>query len=50
MPYTTFDNSSLQAAINRYIEEHNNDPKPFRWTKPANTILAKLDRLPVPSE
>ncbi len=40
----------LQAAINRYIQEHNNDPKPFRWTKPANTILAKLDRLPVPSE
>ena len=40
----------LQAAINRYIEEHNGDPKPFRWTKPAKTILAKLDRLPVPSE
>ena len=40
----------LQAAINRYIQEHNNDPKPFRWTKPANTILAKIDRLPVPSE
>jgi transposase len=40
----------LQAAINRYIDEHNDDPKPFRWTKTAETILAKLDRLPVPSE
>jgi transposase len=40
----------LQAAINRYIAEHNDDPKPFRWTKTAETILAKLDRLPVPSE
>jgi transposase len=40
----------LQAAINRYIDEHNDDPKPFRWTKTAETILVKLDRLPVPSE
>src|SRR5262249_5146746 len=39
----------LQTAINRYLNEHNNDPKPFVWTKPAHTILAKLDRLPVPS-
>ena len=42
--------ADLQAAINRYIQQHNTDSKPFRWTKPANTILAKLDRLPVPSE
>ena len=40
----------LQAAIHRYISEHNDDPKPFVWTKPADTILAKLKRLPVPSE
>jgi len=40
----------LQAAINRYIAEHNDDPKPFVWTKTANTILAKTDRIPVPSE
>jgi transposase len=39
----------LQAAINRYLREHNDNPKPFMWTKPANTILAKLSRLPVPS-
>ena len=35
----------LQAAINRYIAEHNADPKPFTWTKPADQILAKLNRL-----
>ena len=40
----------LQAAINRYIREHNDDPKPFVWTKTAETILAKTNRLPVPSE
>ncbi len=40
----------LQAAINRYIDEHNNDPKPFVWTKSAVTILAKVHRLPVPSD
>jgi transposase len=39
----------LQAAINRYLNEHNCDPKPFVWTKPARDILAKLTRLPVPS-
>jgi hypothetical protein len=39
----------LQAAINRYLDEHNADPKPFVWTKPANHIIAKIKRLPVPS-
>ena len=39
----------LQAAINRYINEHNDDPKPFVWTKPADVILDKLHRLPAPS-
>ena len=28
----------LQAAIKRYIAEHNNDPRPFVWTKPAKLI------------
>ena len=40
----------LQAAINRYIEEHNNHPKPFVWTQSADRVLEKLARLPVPSE
>jgi transposase len=35
----------LQAAINRYIAEHNQNPKPFTWTKPADPILAKVNRL-----
>jgi len=41
--------ADLQTAINRYLKQHNDDPKPFVWTKPADVILAKLDRLPVPS-
>ena len=41
--------ADLQAAINRYLKQHNHDPRPFVWTKPANAILAKLDRLPAPS-
>ena len=32
----------LQEAINRYLDEHNANPKPFRWTKTADTILKKL--------
>jgi transposase len=39
----------LQAAIKRYLDDHNAHPKPFVWTKSANHILAKLNRLPVPS-
>jgi transposase len=35
----------LQAAIKRYIEEHNDDPKPFKWTKSAKTIIGKLNPL-----
>jgi hypothetical protein len=40
----------LQDAIRHYIREHNQSSKPFRWTKPAYTLLAKLTCLPVPSE
>jgi len=35
----------LQAAIKRYIEQHNDDPKPFTWTKSAKTIIGKLNTL-----
>ncbi len=38
----------LQAAIKRYLTEHNAKPKPFVWTASAASILAKLDRLPAP--
>ena len=37
----------LQAAIKRYLAEHNAEPKPFVWTASAASILAKLGRLPV---
>jgi transposase len=36
----------LQAAIKRYLAEHNKQPKPFVWTASAASILAKLKRLP----
>ena len=38
----------LQAAIHRYIAEHNADPKPFTWTKTPRQILAKLNPLNAP--
>jgi len=42
--------ANLQDAITSYIRAHNKTAKPFVWTKPAETIFAKLKRLPVPSE
>jgi hypothetical protein len=39
----------LQAAIKRYLADHNAKPKPFVWTASVASILAKLDRLPEPS-
>jgi transposase len=33
----------LQAAIHRYIAEHNDDPTPFVWTKTADRITARLN-------
>jgi hypothetical protein len=34
----------LQAAINRYLGEHNRKPKPFVWTADPNRIIEKLNR------
>jgi transposase len=34
----------LEAAINAYIENHNDSPKPFKWTKSADEILAAIKR------
>jgi len=33
----------LQAAINRYLAEHNADAKPFIWTATPASITAKLN-------
>jgi transposase len=35
----------LQAAINRYLAEHNADPRPFVWTATPASILAKLNHV-----
>jgi transposase len=35
---------SLQAAINRFVEEANTDPTPFRWTKDPDAIIAAVRR------
>ena len=34
----------LIAAITEYIDSTNANPKPFVWTAPAETILAKIER------
>ena len=35
---------ALEAAITVYIDARNADPKPFRWTKTADDILASIAR------
>ncbi|SEH88754.1 DDE superfamily endonuclease [Methylobacterium sp. 275MFSha3.1] len=39
----------LQAAIKRYIAEHNRCAGPFVWTKPATDIIAAVSQSPEPS-
>jgi hypothetical protein len=34
----------LQAAINRYLKEHNYNPTPFVWTTDPNRIIEKVRR------
>lgn len=34
----------LTTAINEYLERHNQDPKPYIWTKSASDILEKVTR------
>ncbi len=34
----------LETDIRAFIEAHNADPKPFRWTKSADDILAAIQR------
>jgi transposase len=36
--------TDLEAAIHAYIDAHNAEPKPFRWTKSADDILAAVNR------
>ena len=34
----------LQAAINRFINQHNKEPRPFVWTADPNEIIAAVNR------
>jgi transposase len=34
----------LQAAINRFLDEHNAEPKPFTWTAEPDKIIAAVRR------
>jgi transposase len=36
--------AALRADIASFIERHNHDPKPFRWTKSADDILLSIER------
>jgi hypothetical protein len=36
--------ADLQAAINRFVEEHNGEAKPFTWTANPDKILAAVKR------
>ena len=36
--------ADLQQAINRFIAEHNQDPKPFVWTADPDAIIEKVRR------
>jgi hypothetical protein len=36
--------SIIEAAIKRYIAEHNHDPKPFVWTADPERVLAAISR------
>jgi hypothetical protein len=35
---------ALKTTITTFIDQHNADPKPFRWTKSADDILASIER------
>jgi DDE superfamily endonuclease len=37
--------AALQQAMARFIDQHNASPEPFRWTKSANDILARIERV-----
>lgn len=36
--------AALKATITAFIKQHNAAPKPFRWTKSADDILASIER------
>ena len=36
--------AKLEAAIQAYIDEHNQNPRAFKWTAKADAILEKVRR------
>jgi len=34
----------LETKIDEFIDQHNDNPKPFVWTKSVSKILEKVDR------
>jgi hypothetical protein len=36
--------AALRADIMAFLERHNAEPAPFRWTKSADDILASIER------
>lgn len=36
--------AALRSDITSFIDRHNADPRPFRWTKSADDILASIER------
>jgi hypothetical protein len=36
--------AALRADIRSFLDQHNADPKPFKWTKSADHILASIER------
>jgi hypothetical protein len=34
----------LKDTIHAFLDQHNASPKPFRWTRSANDILASIER------
>ena len=42
----TFDDvASLQTAITAWVDDHNENPKPFRWVRTADEILRKVQKM-----
>ncbi|HEV7283136.1 MAG TPA: IS630 family transposase, partial [Pirellulaceae bacterium] len=35
----------LERAIRDYLDDHNRDPRPFRWTASADLILRRVERV-----
>ncbi|AUJ11640.1 transposase [Xanthomonas oryzae pv. oryzae] len=36
--------AALKRKINAFVEQYNQNPRPFKWTATADSILAKIER------